>query len=50
MDSPVEKLGSSSYIRNEKLPATQQSQIENLKSKTASHFHGQPTLNLKEFP
>ena len=46
MNSPVEKLGSSSYIRNEKLPATQQSQIENLKSKTANRFHGQPTQNL----
>ncbi|WP_445172635.1 hypothetical protein [Microcoleus sp.] len=34
-------------MRNEKLPATQQSQIENLKSKTASRFHGQPTQKLK---
>lgn len=33
-------------MRNEKLPATQQSQIENLKSKTASRFHGQPSQNL----
>ncbi|WP_333283839.1 hypothetical protein [Microcoleus sp. D2_18a_B4] len=81
MNSPVEKLGSLSYMRNEKLPATQQSPINsgvtgmmgsgewgvgkcgiidldfiipiqpetisNLKSKTASQFHGQPTQNLK---
>lgn len=31
MNSSVEKLGSFSYIRNEKLPATQKSKISNLK-------------------